>query len=317
MRWAQWVATVLGMVAALSLGTALLSVSESGIASGNVNIVMRGSGVAAALAAAVALVGMPRSPRALLMRGDVVAGVKALLDSGRATRATCADEAIRILIGTDLVDLGHRRVVSAAGRRAMRVGYAIAAVLGFSGIATWALVGPLVLLHAGASSAASAMFSLAGFALAAIALIAYFAPQSPIAVTLHTDPERMVLHAGLANMMTLLLAALWAATGPADTLFIPLAAAEIISVVTSVGIMMPAGVVAIRQVVPSFRLRHARAILYSAHTLSVVVAALLVAVGHVSVLLVAGLAGQAGALAWSAWEARRRPDPDIVFENGK
>lgn len=311
-RWAQWVAMVLGLVAAYSVGTTVLLVDESRAGFDAARILF---GIAAACGASVAAAGlaaMAPSPRVLLLRGAIEEGVRALVRSGRARRAECADEAVGILIGASLRELGRRRTLDAPARTALRYGYALALLVGCAGTAAWAAVGPIVLLRAGASTLQAAMFALAAFALGGVSLILYSAPGSRLARALEADPEGTCRYAAAVNGCVLAVVAVSVALAPAGVVVALVALASIVSILASVGVLIPAGVAAIRRWVPSFKLRRARGILYGAHMAAVAAAAVATVGGPVALVLGCGALAQLAALGIVAVAGARLPRPNVV-----
>ncbi|MDU0968388.1 MAG: hypothetical protein E7A62_05875 [Actinomycetaceae bacterium] len=307
-RWAQWVATILGVVLAYTVGTFLVSyvTPRHGVVWEPLVVI---SVVAAVLAAIGALV-MPPSARVLLMHDDLSGGVHALLRSGRVTRSRCADEAVRILIGAALIKQPMPRIVGHA-RPSVRVGLMFAFAVGTCAAGAWAIGAPVLLVEAGATLVGAATFSLAGFVLAAFALILMTTPNTALAKSLHGNSERVVLLAGAANVVLMVIAGLAAIAGPRLVLVTSVATA--LSIALAAGIVVPAGIGAIRRWVPATRLRRARGILYTSQMVVMIGVAAVAGAEVVPVAFIGAAVVHAVGLvmAWRALVSRPHPELDL------
>lgn len=308
LRLAQWVGAMLGVVLAYSIGSTLAL-------AGRAPILPLWVGIAAmSLLACAAASAQTPSARVLLGRGDVAAGVRAIVQSGRCPRSRVATEVTRILIGASLLDIVPRVHRHEATRRSVRIGCVLALAVGTGGLGAWALVMPVLLLHTRAPLVLALSLTLAGFALSTICLVVYSMPHSPLAAVIDADPEGIVVRVGAANAAVVGAASLAAGLGIGP---LPVGIGLIVSIVLGSAILVPAGITAVRSRVPRFSLRIVRYVLYGSHMAGIVVVAVAACLGWPALATAVPALAHAGAVL-AAWGGLRgAPAPRVTLPRGQ
>lgn len=310
MRWSQWVGAALGVIVPNALGTLVLTrAADSHQALTLVSLVSAALAAAVALIAAAAVASAPGSPRYLAERDDITGCVDALLRTGRATRNTCADEVVHILIGASLRDLAKRRRAPKAGR-----GFGYALVVASAGVGLWVGVGPMLLVQAGAGAFTATQFVLVGCAVGIVILMLSVPRMSALGGTMRVAPEPVIVATQGTVAMLLAGAAVGSFLAPTGRLLLPLALVVSISLAAGIGVVVPLGIVAVRRWAPQATLRRLRLLIFAINAALTVAGALLSATGLPAAVFALAAATAALAVGACALIIKARPTPDVVLD---